>query len=350
MSVTNSELRLAIIGCGRTRETTGATGYGMSHAHMGGYRQCPGVRLVAVADICRGNAEEFAQKYGGARVYEDYKAMLKEQKPDVVSISTWPALHCEMVLAAAEAGAKAIHCEKPMAPTFGESRRMVQACRESGTQLTFNHQRRFNAPFRKVRELLRSGRIGKLLRIETTCGNLFDWGTHWFDMMFFYNDENPARWVIGQIETRGTHDVFGAPCEGQGLAHIKFSNGVHGLMVTGYEAEWEAVHRLIGTEGTIEVEPRDQSFSPLRIWARGESDWTRIEVPEGIHGMEPVGRGVIDLIDALRTGREPELSADRALRATELIFATYESSRRRGRVDLPLEIDDSPLQQMLGRA
>ena len=53
------------------------------------------------------------------------------------------------------------------------------------------------------------------------------------------------------------------------------------------------------------------------------------------------------MIDALKSGREPELSGERALRATELIFATYESSRRRGRVGLPLEIEDSPLLAML---
>jgi hypothetical protein len=57
---------------------------------------------------------------------------------------------------------------------------------------------------------------------------------------------------------------------------------------------------------------------------------------------------VLDLVDALKTGREPELSGARALRATELIFATYESSRWRGRVDLRLEIEDSPLLAMLG--
>jgi hypothetical protein len=49
----------------------------------------------------------------------------------------------------------------------------------------------------------------------------------------------------------------------------------------------------------------------------------------------------------LKTGREPELAGRRALQATELIFATYESSRKRGRVDLPLQIEDSPLLSML---
>jgi hypothetical protein len=62
---------------------------------------------------------------------------------------------------------------------------------------------------------------------------------------------------------------------------------------------------------------------------------------------ENVVRAVLDLIDALKTGREPALSARRALQATEVMFATYESSRRRARVDLPLEIEDSPLDAMI---
>lgn len=56
---------------------------------------------------------------------------------------------------------------------------------------------------------------------------------------------------------------------------------------------------------------------------------------------------IIELVEALEAGREPELSGRRALKATELIFATYESSRRRGRVELPLDVDDSALQALL---
>jgi pimeloyl-ACP methyl ester carboxylesterase len=66
-----------------------------------------------------------------------------------------------------------------------------------------------------------------------------------------------------------------------------------------------------------------------------------------MHGNNLHAQAVLDLIDALKTGREPELSGRRALQATELIFATYESSRRRGRVDLPLDIDDAPFIAML---
>jgi UDP-N-acetylglucosamine 3-dehydrogenase len=343
-----SEYRVGIIGCGRPHKTEGSTGYGQAHRHMLGYQASQEARLVAVADIVKENAHAFQEQYGAEKSYTDYREMLEKERLDVVSICTWPHLHAPMVCDAAEAGVRAIFCEKPMATTFGDAKRMVTTCETTGALLAFSHQRRFNHVFRKAKEVLKSGAIGELRRLEASCSNLFDWGTHWFDMLFFYNDETPVEWVIGQIDIRDTRPVFGAPCEGQGLSHFKYRNGVRGLMITGFEADLGASNRLIGTEGVIEV---GVAGGPdLRVWSKGSAGWETVPVEGGLHGSEGFRLAVLDLIDALKTGREPELSGRRAFQATELIFATYESSRRRGRVDLPLEIEDSPLQEMLDQA
>jgi UDP-N-acetylglucosamine 3-dehydrogenase len=337
--------RVGIIGCGKLRTVQGATGFGMSRAHAGGYIKSPDAQITALADINLENAQAFQADYGGERIYADYRQMLAEENLDIISISTWPQLHAEMVIAAAEAGVKAVHCEKPMASTYGEAVRMVEACEANGVQLTINHQRRFGAPFRMARELVQQGAIGDLTRIEAMCDNLYDWGTHWFDMMFFYLNQTPAEWVIGQVDARNGKTIFGVQTDGQGLSYVQFANGVHGLMITGTGAGG-LMNRLIGTEGVIEV--GYSAEVPLRIRSREDAGWRVIETGEGIHGVpEYVERGVLDLIDALKTGREPELAGPRGLQATELIFATYESSRRRGRVDLPLMIEDSPFLSML---
>ncbi|MBM3190532.1 MAG: Gfo/Idh/MocA family oxidoreductase [Chloroflexi bacterium] len=337
--------RVGIIGCGRPLRTEGSTGFGMAHAHARGYQASPDARIVALADINLDNARAFQAEHGGDRLYSDYREMLAKEGLDIVSISTWPHLHAEMVIAAAEAGVKAIHCEKPMAPTYGEAVRMARVCQERGVQLTFNHQRRFGAPFRRAKELLKEGAVGQLVRLEATCGNMYDWGTHWFDMLFYYNDETPAEWVIGQIEPRGGQRIFGVPVEGQGISYFKYRNGVYGLLVTGHETGWGASNRLVGSEGVIEVGPsRDVA---LRMWGKGQSSWQDIALESGLHGEDYVKMAILDVIEALKTGREPELSGRKALQATELIFATYESSRRRGRVDLPLDIEDSPFLAML---
>ncbi len=154
---TRHEIRVGIIGCGRSRQQAGATGYGMAHAHAAGYEAHPRARIVALADINLENAAAFQQEHGGERTYASYAEMLAQEQLDMVSVCLWPHLHAPAVIAAAEAGVRAIHCEKPMAPTFGEARAMVDACDAHGTQLTFNHQRRFAEPFRAARALLDAG-------------------------------------------------------------------------------------------------------------------------------------------------------------------------------------------------
>jgi len=337
--------RVGIIGCGRKPEKPGPMGYGMGHAHALGYQALPDAAIVALADIVLENARAFQELHGGEAIYQDYHEMLAQERLDIVSITTWPHLHAEMVIAAAEAGVKAIHCEKPMAPTLSEARRMVAACEANGVQLTFNHQRRFAPVFQAARRLVDEGAIGQVQQIHGVCDNLFDWGTHWFDMINYLNDECDIAWVLGQVDLRGSHRIFGAPIEGQGLSYYAYQNGVYGTLTTGYGMPAGGWIELTGSDGRIEI-GRDGE-NPLRIWAQGDADWRAVPVEGGLHGQDFIVVAILDLIDALKTGREPMLSGRRALRATELIFATYESSRRRGRVDLPLDIDDSPLLAMM---
>ncbi len=337
--------RVGIIGTGRPLRAEGATGYGMSHRHAEGYKRSPDAEIVALADIVIENAQAFQELHGGERLYTDYREMLAQENLDIVSVCTWPHLHAPMVIAACEAGVKAVHCEKPMAPTYGEALAMVRAAEAHGVQLTFNHQRRFGAPFRKAKELLKAGAIGELVRLEASTSNMYDWGTHWFDMLFYYNDETPVEWVLGQIDPRGGREIFGVYVEGQGISYFRYQNCVYGLLVTGDKSSLEAANRLIGADGVIEVGHSPEV--PLRVWGKGQAEWESVPLAEGLHGADYVALAVLDLVDALKTGREPELAARKALQTTELIFATYESSRRRGRVELPLQIEDSPLLSML---
>jgi UDP-N-acetylglucosamine 3-dehydrogenase len=344
---------VGIIGCGRPRREAGATGFGQGHLHAAGYEASPECKIMAAADISQPNLDAFLAEHDVPRGYLDYREMLQQEDLDIVSVCTWPHLHAEMVIDAAKSGVKAIHAEKPMAPTWGEAVRMAQVCEDLGVQLTFNHQRRFGPPFRKAKELLDQGQIGQLLRVEAFTSNLFDWGTHWFDMMFYYNDEQPVDWVIGQIDARGGREIFGVPVEGQGLSFFRWRNGVLGLLVTGPQELYEqspkdtnCANRLLGTTGTIEVGVRDGPEVRVRCPGTG-GEWRAVEVDGRIHGAQYVVSAILDLVDALQTGREPALSVRNALQATELIFATYESSRRRGRVDLPLDIEDSPYLSML---
>ena len=131
--------RVGIIGCGRPWKSEGASGFGMGHAHARGYAASPEAALVALADLSQENARAFQAEHGGEQIYQDYREMLAREHLDIVSICTWPHLHAEMVVAAAEAGVKAI------VQPGGSIRdaEVIAAADEHGVAMVFTGQRQF---------------------------------------------------------------------------------------------------------------------------------------------------------------------------------------------------------------
>lgn len=337
---------VGIIGAGRPRGTQDATGFGMAHRHMAGFAASGRCELVAVADIKRENAEAFVEDHNpDAEVFTDYMDMMRQAAPDIVSVCLWPHLHGKVVCDIAPLGPKAIHCEKPMDVHWDAAVAMHEACKEHGVQLTINHQRRFNKPLLKAKSLLDEGAIGDIARMEAAWGNLFDSGTHWLDMLFYFNNDLPAEWALGQIDIRREKRIFGALVEGQGIVTFRFENGVRATMFAGQDYEdLGCMIRVIGQDGIIEI----LSGPPwLRMHQFGEPGWQDLDPGETIHDNAAINRGIADLLDCLESGETPLLSSDNAIRATEIIFSAYESSRRRARIDLPLEAGPSALLTMV---
>jgi predicted dehydrogenase len=368
--------RIAVIGTGTDPEDPDREGYAMAYRHANAYRKIDDCRLVACADIVRENAETFAAAFGidDEHVFENYERMLREVRPDIVSVCVPPAIHAEVVIGAAETGIPAaIHCEKPMADTWGDCKRIVEVCEAHGVQLTINHQRRFGAPFRRTKALLDRGAIGRLRRIEASEGNLFDAGTHLFDLCGYLTDGARAEWVLSALDYREENRWFGTHNENQSLAQWKYLNGVYGLASTGYGKEFVGCYlRLRGSEGVLEIGDED---GPALRGRRDGGEWRTIDTDgETIHNpgtpglavaairkavdlvrddpgprLKPsyIDRSIADIVAAVRENRESEIAARNALRSTELVFACWESARRRGRVDLPLDVDGNPLQEMV---
>lgn len=345
-----SEHAVALIGTGETPDDPGPGGYAMAYSHADAYEAIEGCEIVACADIVRENAEAFAAEYGidDGQVYEDHETMLTEVDPGVVSICVPPAVHADIAIdCARHRSVRAIHCEKPMALTWGGSREMARVATQRDTQLTFNHQRRFGKPFRKAKELLDSGAVGDIRRVEFAADNVYDYGSHSIDLCNYFVDETPAEWVIGGIDYREEKIYFGAHNENQALLQWEYANGVQGLGATGPgEGLVGAHHRIVGSAGEIELGPYDADAA-LRIRRDGEG-WETIDTDgEDMHGPGYIERAIRDAVSAIGSDRESELRAKNALNATEIIFGCWESSRRRGRVDFPLSIDDNPLTAMV---
>jgi UDP-N-acetylglucosamine 3-dehydrogenase len=342
-----SKFRVAFIGTGRKPDKAGPMGYAMAYRHAEAYLRLPdAVQMVAAADIVPGNAQAFADQYGFSELYTDYRLMLQEVGPDLVSICTWPALHAQMIIDCAAAGVPAVHSEKPVAYAFGDAKRCVAACRESGTRLTFNHQRRYGKPFATAKQMIDDGVIGAVQKIEIGVGDLFDYGSHNFDMANWFNGERGSKWVLAGLDYSQEKLIFGTHNENQALAMWEYDNGVIGTANTGdCSRAVNCHHRVLGDDGIIEI---GRTGKPVLRVLRAGQPWREYDCDgESCHGPDFIERCIADVVHCLKSGETCMMNAENALRATELIFACWESVRRRGLVHLPLEIEDNPLVDMV---
>lgn len=351
-------LRVGIVGTGAPEagldpDEVTQEGFSVAYRHAPCYRDLEETELVGCADLVGEHRSVFADTFDipAGNAYEDYERMVEELDLEFVDVCTPVFTHADVVVDCARTGTlDGIHCEKPMANTWGDARRMAEQCWRRDVQLTFNHQRRFGDPFREAKRLVDENEIGRLERMEVSPGAMFSYGSHSVDLCGMFNDERPAEWVLGQVDYR-RENIYskGAHNENQVLAQWQYDNGVFGLADSGGMVE--AHHRLVGTDGEIEVGPRDAP-TDLRIRRTGQTAWEHVDTGEnGLGGLSNgypyMVRAIGDAVDAVLNGTESELSARNALNAAEIIFATYESARKRGRVDLPLEIDDNPLVAMV---
>ncbi|MFJ2645353.1 Gfo/Idh/MocA family protein [Streptomyces sp. NPDC087420] len=328
--------------------------------HGRGHLAAPGVTLVGLADTDPAAAEALAAELDVPEVHSTFQDLFAAVRPDIVSVCTPPASHPEVVRAAVAAGARAIHCEKPVALTYGEALEMAATAAGAGVQLTFNLQRRFDPVQRQVREWIAQGEIGEVVTVEGYCPNLFDWGTHILDLILFHRQDVAPDWVLGQIDVSVNRYVYGVFTETASLTQFGWADGVRAVVSTGRAPHTPVLHPennlgliVQGTRGRADIRG---ARGVLRRF--GKDDLVR-ESPfdtdsrKWEHAVDPAivagtADAIRDLVVSLRTGRRPELHAEHGLRGAELIFATYESSRSRRRVPLPLDRMDNAL--ISGRA
>lgn len=344
-----SEITVAIVGTG-PHPDDGGEGYSMGYRHAHGYVAVDDCELVGCADLVSGHARAFADEFGLSpdRVFGDHETLLATVEPDLVSVCTPPSTHPEIVADCATAGpTRAVHCEKPMAVTWGESRDMVATCRDASVQLTFNLQSRYSEAAQRAKELIDEGAIGDLRRLELSRPDLLQTGIHNVSLAHYFNDDRPVDSVTGQVEY-GSRRVWYTDMysEDASIGCWTYDNGVEGLVRTGDEFGLvDAYNRVVGTDGVIEIDPRwDRS---LQVRRGSEAAWEEIDTDAGTSSPDAQRNALAAVVRALETGERSRLDAEIVLAASEVVFAIWESARRRGRVDLPLEIEGNPLAEMI---
>ena len=330
-----NEYKVAMIGCGnRGRD------------HLPGFKADPRIKVVGLADPKRENAEALnAQGEFGAGIFSNHCDLLEAVRPDVVVTCLWTHLHLPVFRDCVGAGVKAVLSEKPMAITWGECRSMAELAESSGVQLTFCHQRRFAPGNLMARKLLADGVFGELERMDLWCPpHLLDCGTHSFDQALSFNQESRGKWVLAAADTSELVSFFDVRAEHVSVGTVVFQNGVRANFQFGGpdRPRWSGAW-VYGSKGCFFVGWDGDDAVGHRY---DDASWT-FPVVERPEHADIIGT-VKDTIDGLETGKEPELSHKKAIRAAEIIFAGYESIRRRAMVEIPFEgFEDNPLHSML---
>ena len=190
-----AKYKVGFIGCG-----------GISRAHADGYKHARNAQIEFVAgsdiDPDGEKARRLADEYG-VKLYADHEVMLAQEDLDLISICTWPRGHCEATVAAAGYSVKGILCEKPMAVTLEQADRMIHACGQADVALAIGHAHRFSPQAVRARELAQAGEIGHVKMIWGHCSlDLMNNGTHVLDLIHYFNGNEPAEWILGQIDCR----------------------------------------------------------------------------------------------------------------------------------------------------
>ncbi|WAC21727.1 Gfo/Idh/MocA family oxidoreductase [Luteolibacter sp. SL250] len=365
------KLRVAVIG------HTGMGDYGHGLDRM--WLEVPGVEIVGVADA--GGLQKAAANLPGVKGFKDYREMLAEVKPDIVSVAPrHMAEHHAMTMASIAAGAKGIYIEKPFCPTLREAEEIVKAADAKGVKIAVAHRNRFHPVLPVVKTLVEEEKIGRLLEIrargkEDHRGGMLDlWvlGSHVLDLAVYFTGDPVS--CTATVLQDGKPVVKADVAEGKEGSGPSAGNEVHARYETasGVPVFFDSIAntgtkegafglQLIGTKGIIDlridVEPLAHIMegNPV-VMSKEPRAWVPIStggigVPEPI---EKLGRKVgghfaaaEDLIASMRDAdRQPLCSAASGAMTVAMISAVMASHVRGGaRVEMPLAEKENPFGQ-----
>jgi predicted dehydrogenase len=139
----------------------------MAHGHARNFSAIKGVRLAACCDIDGQKVKDFARRWHIPRTYTDYDDMLESEKLDAVANVTADIMHAPVSLAAVTRGLPVL-CEKPLATTLADARRMRDAAARRGVVTHVNFSYRDAPCVQAAAALIRGGGIGRVLHVEAS--------------------------------------------------------------------------------------------------------------------------------------------------------------------------------------
>ncbi len=367
----NKKVKIAIVGCGG----------------IANQKHFPSIKanenkaeIVAFCDIIEERAKVAAEKFGtpDAKVYTDYKAMLADQdiEFDTVHVCTPNVSHCPITVASLEAG-KNVMCEKPMAHTTEDAKKMIEAWEKSGKKFTIGYQNRFRDDTQTLFASCHHDELGEIYMAKAHAlrrravptwgvfpnkelqggGPLIDIGTHALDITLWMMDNYEPETVSGQVfyklgrqEDGPAGNVFGPwdpktfEVEDSAFGIVKMKNGA----VVYIEASWalnvlksmEASTTLFGTKAGAEIHhggsyPKDEliynNVQHNQLMETTISPAGIVDFFEGGASAEGI-REQDQWLDAILEDKEPLVKPKQAFVVTQILEAIYKSAETKREV------------------
>ncbi len=300
-------------------------------------------QLAAVVSGDRAKRREIAGRYRVAAFgYDDYEACLEQV--DAVYIALPNSQHAEFTVRAAAAGVHVL-CEKPMAVTVAECRRMIAACARHDVKLMIAYRLHFEEINLKAIDLIRQGRIGEPKFFNSSFsmtvrrgdvrtrrafggGTLYDIGVYCINAARYLFRAEPTEVVAVSVNS-GVKAL--AEIDESTAAILRFDGGRVASFVTSFNGASVAEYRIVGTKGDLHVDPAYEYAEGLgyALTVDGRTQRRRIGkrdqfAPELLH-----------FSDCILRDRTPEPSGEEGLQDVRIVQALYRSAQTGAAVAIP---------------
>lgn len=349
-------VKVGIIGCG-----------GIANGkHMPSLKKVENVQMTAFCDIIAERAEKAAKEYGtaDAKVYTDYKELLKDKDIEVVHVLTPNREHADITIEALYAG-KHVMCEKPMAKTAADARRMYEAAEKTGKKLTIGYQHRQKAQSIYAKEYIDTGALGEIYYANCLAvrrrgtpnwgvfldeeaqggGPIIDIATHSLDLTLYLMNNYEPEMVVGKTHKKlehpeagniwGDNGVSTTPLEEAACAFIRMKNGATIMLETSWalntaEPVQEGSCVLCGSKAGLSIKNNQLIINQVEL-----NRQTVTEVDTSAGGVafydgatqSPAETEAYNWIKSIVDDTEPVVLPKQALVVSEILEAIYTSSK-----------------------
>jgi glucose-fructose oxidoreductase len=323
----NRSIRYAVVGLGHIAQA----------AVLPAFRQARrNSKLVAVVSGDRTKRREIAKRYrlDHAFDYDEYEDCLR--LVDAVYIALPNSMHEEYTIRAARRGVHVL-CEKPLAVTAGECRRMIAACRRENVKLMVAYRLHFETINLAAMDLARSGKLGELKYFNSSFsmtvrrgdirtkrayggGTLYDIGVYCINAArYLFRDEPTA---VSAISINSGVSAL-AEIDETTAATLTFGKRRIATFVTSFNSADVAGYRIVGTKGQLHADPAYEYAEGLKYKVTIDGKSRQKERGK----RDQFAPELLYFSDCILNDREPEPSGEEGLQDVRIVEALYESAK-----------------------